>query len=178
MFTSLTRRVLALAALSVAATRVAGRAGGVLSVVTAVTVVAAVALSEPLLGFSETWQLVVNDSTTIVTVLMVFLIETTQHRDGAVGERVAGGRRELKHHRPDDPAVVRVAPEQPVGLERRRDPVPEPPTDGADQWLLHLPEEGGLESQQGAEAGSSERRGLGVLGKKPTPELSPVRDLL
>jgi low affinity Fe/Cu permease len=37
----------------------------------------------PLFGFSETWQLVVNTGTTIVTFLMVFLIQNTQNRDTA-----------------------------------------------------------------------------------------------
>jgi low affinity Fe/Cu permease len=41
------------------------------------------ALSGPLFGFSDTWQLVVNTSTTIVTFLMVFLIQNTQNRDTA-----------------------------------------------------------------------------------------------
>jgi low affinity Fe/Cu permease len=35
----------------------------------------------PLFGFSDTWQLVVNTGTTIVTFLMVFLIQSTQNRD-------------------------------------------------------------------------------------------------
>lgn len=39
------------------------------------------ACSGPLFGFSDTWQLVVNTSTTIVTFLMVFLIQNTQNRD-------------------------------------------------------------------------------------------------
>ena len=38
-------------------------------------------LSGPLFGFSDTWQLVVNTSTTIITFLMVFLIQNTQNRD-------------------------------------------------------------------------------------------------
>ncbi|AZO55656.1 MULTISPECIES: low affinity iron permease family protein [unclassified Mesorhizobium] len=37
----------------------------------------------PLFGYSETWQLVINTGTTIVTFLMVFLIQNTQNRDGA-----------------------------------------------------------------------------------------------
>lgn len=41
------------------------------------------ALSGPLFGFSDTWQLVINTSTTIVTFLMVFLIQNTQNRDSA-----------------------------------------------------------------------------------------------
>jgi low affinity Fe/Cu permease len=38
-------------------------------------------ISGPLFGFSDTWQLVINTSTTIVTFLMVFLIQNTQNRD-------------------------------------------------------------------------------------------------
>ena len=39
------------------------------------------AASGPLFGFSDTWQLIVNTSTTIVTFLMVFVIQNTQNRD-------------------------------------------------------------------------------------------------
>lgn len=41
------------------------------------------AASGPIFGFSDTWQLVINTGTTIVTFLMVFLIQNTQNRDGA-----------------------------------------------------------------------------------------------
>ncbi len=41
------------------------------------------AASGPLFGFSDTWQLVINTSTTIVTFLMVFVIQNTQNRDTA-----------------------------------------------------------------------------------------------
>ena len=41
------------------------------------------ALSGPLFGFSDTWQLVINTGTTIITFLMVFLIQNTQNRDSA-----------------------------------------------------------------------------------------------
>ncbi|MFZ2030622.1 MAG: low affinity iron permease family protein [Vitreimonas sp.] len=40
------------------------------------------AASGPAFHFSETWQLVINTSTTIITFLMVFLIQNTQNRDG------------------------------------------------------------------------------------------------
>jgi low affinity Fe/Cu permease len=40
-------------------------------------------VSGPLFGFSDTWQLVINTATTIVTFLMVFVIQNTQNRDGA-----------------------------------------------------------------------------------------------
>ena len=39
------------------------------------------ALSGPLFGFSDTWQLVINTGTTIVTFLMVFIVQHTQNRD-------------------------------------------------------------------------------------------------
>jgi low affinity Fe/Cu permease len=39
------------------------------------------ALTGPLFGYSDTWQLVINTGTTIVTFLMVFLIQNTQNRD-------------------------------------------------------------------------------------------------
>jgi low affinity Fe/Cu permease len=51
----------------------------------AVLVIVVWALTGPLFGFSDTWQLVVNTGTTIVTFLMVFLIQNTQNRDtGAI----------------------------------------------------------------------------------------------
>jgi low affinity Fe/Cu permease len=48
----------------------------------AVLVVLAWVVTGPLFGFSDTWQLVINTGTTIVTFLMVFLIQNTQNRDG------------------------------------------------------------------------------------------------
>ena len=39
------------------------------------------AISGPILGFSDTWQLVINTGTTIITFLMVFIIQNTQNRD-------------------------------------------------------------------------------------------------
>ena len=47
----------------------------------AVAVVLAWAVTGPLFGFSDTWQLVINTGTTIVTFLMVFLIQNTQNTD-------------------------------------------------------------------------------------------------
>ena len=47
----------------------------------AVFVIAAWVLTGPLFDFSDTWQLVINTGTTIVTFLMVFLIQNTQNRD-------------------------------------------------------------------------------------------------
>src|SRR5690242_3579480 len=47
----------------------------------AVAVIVVWAVTGPLFGFSDTWQLVINTGTTIVTFLMVFLIQNTQNRD-------------------------------------------------------------------------------------------------
>jgi len=41
------------------------------------------AATGPIFGFSDTWQLIINTATTIITFLMVFLIQNTQNRDGA-----------------------------------------------------------------------------------------------
>ena len=58
----------------------AGRASAFLL---AVTIVGVWALTGPIFHFSDTWQLVINTGTTIVTFLMVFLIQNSQNRDGA-----------------------------------------------------------------------------------------------
>jgi len=47
----------------------------------AIGIVVLWAASGPLFGFSQTWQLVINTGTTIVTFLMVFLLQSTQNRD-------------------------------------------------------------------------------------------------
>jgi low affinity Fe/Cu permease len=49
--------------------------------VLAVLTIAVWGITGPLFGFSDTWQLVINTGTTIVTFLMVFLIQNTQNRD-------------------------------------------------------------------------------------------------
>jgi len=56
-------------------------AGHPLAFLTAFFLVIVWALTGPLFKFSDTWQLVINTSTTIVTFLMVFLIQHTQNRD-------------------------------------------------------------------------------------------------
>jgi len=63
------------------ARRIAVLAGRPLTFFVAVTLIVLWAVSGPLFGFSDTWQLVVNTATTIITFLMVFLIQNTQNRD-------------------------------------------------------------------------------------------------
>jgi len=63
------------------ATRASAFAGHYITFLAAVAVILVWAVSGPFFGFSETWQLVINTGTTIVTFLMVFLIQNTQNRD-------------------------------------------------------------------------------------------------
>jgi low affinity Fe/Cu permease len=61
--------------------RISNAAGTAYAFLGAVFVVFVWSLSGPLFNFSDTWQLVINTGTTIVTFLMVFLIQNTQNRD-------------------------------------------------------------------------------------------------
>jgi low affinity Fe/Cu permease len=65
------------------ATRIAGFAGQPEAFVAALGLILVWALTGPVFGYSDTWQLVVNTATTIVTFLMVFLIQNSQNRDAA-----------------------------------------------------------------------------------------------
>ena len=63
--------------------RIAAFAGRPAAFVIALALVIVWAATGPLFGFSEVWQLVINTGTTIVTFLMVFLVQNTQNRDSA-----------------------------------------------------------------------------------------------
>ena len=65
------------------ANAVASAAGKPLTFVVALGIIVVWGVSGPVFGWSDTWQLVVNTGTTIVTFLMVFLIQNSQNRDGA-----------------------------------------------------------------------------------------------
>jgi len=58
-------------------------AGRPISFILAVSAIVIWGLMGPLFGFSDTWQLVINTATTIITFLMVFVIQNTQNRDTA-----------------------------------------------------------------------------------------------
>ena len=62
--------------------RVAAAVGSYRAFLIAVAVVLLWCVTGPLYHFSDSWQLVINTGTTIVTFLMVFLIQATQNRDG------------------------------------------------------------------------------------------------
>jgi len=63
--------------------KIAGFAGRPVAFILALALVVVWAASGPIFGFSEVWQLVINTGTTIVTFLMVFLVQNTQNRDSA-----------------------------------------------------------------------------------------------
>lgn len=63
-----------------ATSRAAGHAS---TFVAAIALIVIWALTGPYFGYSDTWQLVINTGTTIITFLMVFLIQNSQNRDGA-----------------------------------------------------------------------------------------------
>ena len=65
------------------ANRTSQAAGRASTFILAAGIVLLWAVSGPLFGFSDTWQLVINTGTTIVTFLMVFLIQNSQNRDSA-----------------------------------------------------------------------------------------------
>lgn len=65
------------------ASRTAFAAGQPAAFIVALAVIMAWAVTGPLFGWSDTWQLVVNTGTTIATFLMVFLIQNSQNRDAA-----------------------------------------------------------------------------------------------
>jgi len=65
------------------ASQISNAAGSSWTFLLAVLLVAVWAISGPIFHFSETWQLVINTGTTIITFLMVFLIQNTQNRDSA-----------------------------------------------------------------------------------------------
>lgn len=65
------------------ATTLAAWTGQPVSFILAVSFILLWAFSGPIFGFSDTWQLVVNTATTIITFMMVFLIQNAQNRDAA-----------------------------------------------------------------------------------------------
>jgi low affinity Fe/Cu permease len=76
----------------------------------ALAVLLAWAISGPMFGFSDTWQLVINTGTTIITFLMVFLIQNTQNRDS-----------EAMHAKLDELILTSAAENEFVGIEELTD---------------------------------------------------------
>ena len=88
------------------------------------------AASGAFFSFSDTWQLIINTSTTIITFLMVFLIQNTQNRDGAALQakldeliRVSEGKNSfigIEHLSDEEVEEIRRKCEEQVEVRRRR----------------------------------------------------------
>lgn len=63
------------------ASKISGWTGSAWTFITALLIIIIWGVSGPLFNYSDTWQLVINTGTTVVTFLMVFLIQNTQNRD-------------------------------------------------------------------------------------------------
>jgi len=68
---------------SAIASYIAHQTGRPITFLVAVSIVVCWALTGPIFNYSDTWQLIINTGTTIVTFLMVFVIQNSQNRDGA-----------------------------------------------------------------------------------------------
>ena len=111
------------------ATRIASAAGQPLSFVVAFGLILIWGISGPLFGYSDTWQLVINTGTTIVTFLMVFLIQNSQNRDAAAMQakldeviRALDSAREqfigIEHRSAVEVENIRAALEKEVGCDQ------------------------------------------------------------
>jgi low affinity Fe/Cu permease len=118
---------------TIVAGRIAAWAGQPVAFIVAVLLIVAWGLTGPLFGFSDTWQLIVNTSTTIVTFLMVFLIQNSQNRDAAALQAkldeliraVEGARNEfigIEHRSDTEIEAIRAA----IEVEVRGDPSAHP----------------------------------------------------
>ncbi|WP_242128064.1 low affinity iron permease family protein [Sphingobium sp. Sx8-8] len=65
------------------ATRIAAAAGQPITFALALGIILIWGITGPMFGYSDTWQLIINTGTTIITFLMVFLIQNSQNRDAA-----------------------------------------------------------------------------------------------
>jgi len=113
------------------ATMISAAAGQPLAFFLALAVIVAWGISGPIFGFSDTWQLVVNTGTTIVTFLMVFLIQNSQNRDAGAMQakldeliRAVDNAREqfiaIEHLTDKEIEEIRAAIEQEVGRDEQK----------------------------------------------------------
>jgi len=110
------------------ASLISAGAGQPLTFFLAIGVIIVWAVTGPLFGFSDTWQLIINTGTTIVTFIMVFLIQNTQNRDAAAMQakldellRAVGKAREqfigVEHLTEHEIEMIRRALEREVGRD-------------------------------------------------------------
>ena len=121
------------------ANAISGAAGSPFAFILCAIYVIAWACTGPFFGFSNTWQLVINSSTTIVTFLMVFLIQNTQNRDNG---------------------AIHAADNEYIGIEHLTDEELQKILRKVEQNAHHLHEEKGRRAAKGEKAAgrSSPRR--------------------
>jgi len=126
------------------ASRIAAFAGQPVAFIIALALMILWGASGPFFHYSDTWQLVVNTSTTIVTFLMVFLIQNSQNRDGAAMQakldeiiRALGEARSqfigIEHHTDSEIQHIRSELEEECGEEGKDG---KPPPDESVERLL------------------------------------------
>lgn len=114
------------------ASRISSLAGRPLAFVIAFALIVIWGVTGPIFHYSDTWQLVINTTTTIVTFLMVFLIQNSQNRDGAAMQakldellRAVGKARGafigIEHLTDAQIEKIRVALEEETGNDGRND---------------------------------------------------------
>ena len=101
--------------------------------IAAVVIIAAWAVSGPFMGFSDTWQLIINTVTTLVTFLMVFIIQNTQNRDSAALHLKLDLL--LQKHDVTDPFVFRAENYGEAELEHRIEEIARPVEHAAESEL-------------------------------------------
>jgi low affinity Fe/Cu permease len=82
------------------ATATAQQSGRPITFLFAVFIIIVWAVTGPIFHYSDTWQLIINTGTTIITFLMVFIIQNTQNRDGAAVQANAPFHDEAFHFTP------------------------------------------------------------------------------
>ncbi len=114
-------------------TAVSAAVGQPWAFIVAILAIVVWALTGPIFHYSDTWQLIVNTSTTIVTFLMVFVIQNSQNRDAAAMQAkldeliraVDKARNQfigIEHMTEHELEAIRAALEKEVGAERTREP--------------------------------------------------------
>ena len=139
---------------TVFASHTAHFSGSPITFCVAVSIILIWAVTGPLFQFSDTWQLVINTGTTIVTFLMVFLIQNTQNRDS-----------EALHLKIDE--LIRANPKaknQLLSLE-----------DLSQDELDEIKGEFAKMAEAADDAGAALGTGVNSVGKKATAEKPPAK---
>lgn len=93
---------------------VTGALGSFPAILASVLLIVVWLLTGPIFAFNDTWQLVINTTTTIITFIMVFVIQNTQNRDGRALQTKLDAIIELLDPEHDNPDVQKL-----IGIEEK-----------------------------------------------------------